>query len=370
MPRQSSSNAILAGATFFRVSDIPIIARKPVLGPITHWFAHAVMLASASLITLWMVGAIYYDVCQGAKAGRLIAVGWAIGVIFLFAAWPPLWQPFVALLCVTALFTVWWVRQKPSHNRDLDPSVAVLPRVVREGDRITIENVRNFEYRSLDDFTPCYESRTFRLANLQCLDIVFFNWGSPGMSHPVMVFDFGPDGRICVSIEVRYRQGQKYSILRSFYRQKELIFVVADERDVILRRTKYGEKQAARLYHLNVGPLELRTVFLDYITEINSLFETPRWYHGLCANCTTTHYRLPHSRFRRDWRVIANARLDRALYDDGRLDQMLPFAELSRLAYLNDIAIHAPKDGFGDHIRRELERLRHERRRNLAVEGT
>ena len=59
--------------------------------------------------------------------------------------------------------------------------------------------------------------------------------------------------------------------------------------------------------------------------------------------------------------MIANARLDRALYEDGRLDRTLPFQELRRLAYLNDIANAAPEDGFGDHIRRELERRRHER---------
>jgi hypothetical protein len=239
--------------------------------------------------------------------------------------------------------------------------VAVLPRAVRAGDVVTIENVRNFEYRSLDDFTPRYEARTFHLANLRGLDIVFFNWGSPWMSHPVLVFDFGPDGRVCMSIEVRYRKGQDYSVLRSLYRQQELTFVVADERDVILRRTKYGRPQEAHLYRFNASAEELRTAFLDYVGAINGLYERPRWYHGLCANCTTTFYRLPNSRRRLDWRVIANGRLDRALYEDGRLDRTLPFHELRRTAYLTDVANSAPEDGFGDHVRRELERRRHER---------
>ena len=181
------------------------------------------------------------------------------------------------------------------------------------------------------------------------------------MSHPVLVFDFGPDGRVCISIEVRYRKGQEYSILRSLYRQQELIFLVADERDAILRRTKYGRSQEAHLYRLNASAEELRAAFLDYVDAINSLYETPRWYHGLCANCTTSFYRLPNSRCRCDWRVLANGRLDQALYEAGRLDRTLPFPELRRAAYLNDVANSAPEDGFGDHIRRELERRRHER---------
>src|SRR5262245_11121698 len=331
------------------------------MGPILEWIVLAAMLVTAALITLWMAGAIYFDVCGGTKWGRLLALGWAIGVAAMLSAWQPLWQPFAVLLGVAAVFLVWWFLQKPSHNRDWDPTVAVLPRAVRERDAVTIENIRNFEYRSLDDFTPRYETRTFHLANLSGLDLIFFNWGLPWMSHPVFVFDFGPDGRTCVSIEVRYRKGQDFSILRSFYRQQELIFVVADERDVILRRTKYGERQEAHLYRFNTSGEELRNVFLDYIDAINRLYETPRWYHGLCANCTTTFYRLPHSRCRFDWRVLANGRLDQALYEDGRLDRTLPFEELRRIASLNAIAHCSPENGFGDHIRRELERRRHER---------
>jgi len=196
---------------------------------------------------------------------------------------------------------------------------------------------------------------------LKGADIIFFNWGSPWMSHPVLVFDFGPDGRICGSIEVRYRKGQNYSILRSLYRQQELIFVVADERDVILRRTKCGKNQEALLYRFNASSEELRTTFLDYMEAINSLCQTPRWYHGLFANCTTTYYRLPSTRRRFDWRVLANGRLDRALYEAGRLDRTLPYEELRQNARLNDIANSAPENGFGDHIRREMERRRHER---------
>jgi hypothetical protein len=328
-----------------------------------EWLLPALMLTSAAAITLWMAGAIYYDVGQASKWGRWLALVWAVGVLALFAAWQPLWQPFAVLLGVATLFVSWWLRLKPSHHRDWDPSVAVLPRVTRTGDVVTIENVRNFEYRTLDDFTARYETRTYHLANLTAIDAIFFNWGSAVMSHPVLVFDFGPDGRVCVSIEVRYQRGQEYLIFRSLYRYYELIFLVADERDAILRRTKYGpsQDQEAHLYRLVTTAEERRATLLDYIDAINDLDRTPRWYNGLCTNCTTAFYRLPSSRRRCDWRVLANARLDRALYATGRLDRSVPFAELRRSAYLNEVANSAPADGFGDHIRRELERRRHER---------
>ena len=330
------------------------------MGEALEWIAVALMLATAAVITLWTAGAIHFDVCRGTTRGRWFALAWIVGVVVLFAAWRPLWQPFVALVGVVSIFLVWWFRQRPSHDHDWHPAAAVLPRTARDKDAITIENVRNFEYRSLEDFTPRRETRTYRLANLRGADVIFFVWEVSWMGHPVLVFDFGPDGRICMSIEVRFKKGENYSVLRALYRQHELIFLAADERDVILRRTKYSLNQQAYLYPLNAGAEELRAVFLDYADAIDSVYEKPRWYNVLFANCATSFYRLPSTRPRYDWRVIANGRLDEALYKEGRIDRTVPFAQLRRFAHLNEAANAAPEEGFGDHIRRELTRRREE----------
>ncbi|WP_439622628.1 lipoprotein N-acyltransferase Lnb domain-containing protein [Gemmata sp.] len=328
---------------------------------LSSWVATLLVWVVAVGTALWVAGAIYFDACGGSRLGKLLGLAWVGGAVTLLAAWEPLWQPAAALAAATAVFVAWWLRQQPSHNRDWDPSVAVLPRAEVSGDAVAIRGLRNFDYPAPGAFTPRYETRTVRLSNLVAADVIFFTWGSRWMSHPVLVFDFGPDGRVCVSVEVRYRKGQGFSTLRSLYRQQELAIVLADERDAILRRTRYATNQVGRLYRLAAPPDELRVVFLDYVAAVNALYDRPRWYHGLCMNCTTTFYRLPGTRLRLDWRVIANGLLDRALYDGGRLDTSLPFDELRRRAVLNDIANAAPAAGFGDHLRTELERRRHER---------
>lgn len=325
-----------------------------------HWIASVLLLAMAIGISLWTAGAIYFDVGRGARWSWAPTLAWCLFVVGLFATWQPPWRPCAVLLAITLIFVCWWLALKPSHDREWDASVAALPRAVRRGDVVTIENVRNSEYRSFDDFTARYETRSYHLANLQAADIIFFYWGSPWMSHPVLVFDFGPDGRVCMSIEVRFRKGQRYAVLRSLYRQQELIYLVVDERDAVLRRTKHGRIDGY-LYRLNEDAARLRTVFLDYVAAINDLYDNPRWYHALCANCTTSFYRLPNSRRRWDWRVIVNGRLDRALYETGRLDRSLPFEELRRTGYINTIAETAPQARFGEYLRSEIERLRHGR---------
>ena len=107
---------------------------------IVEWVVLAILLAVAAPVTLWMVGAIYYDLCGGAAWGRWLALGWLGGVVALFAFWKPLWQPFAVVLGVAAVFLAWWLRQKPRHDRDWQPEVAVLPRAVRDGDAVMIES--------------------------------------------------------------------------------------------------------------------------------------------------------------------------------------------------------------------------------------
>lgn len=315
-----------------------------------HWAVVVLLLALSAVVALWTAGAIYYDVGDRTGFRRTLALGWLAAVVALFALWQPVWQPFLVVQGVFVGFTAWWLTLKPRQNRDWDDTTNRLPRADIDGDTVRLHNVWNHEYRTFTDFTHRYAIRTVRLNNLVAVDVLFFYWGSAWMCHPVMCFDFGPDGRVCFSIEVRFRKGEAYSPLRGLYRQHEMAVHVTDEYDAIARRTKYGT-DAGYLYRLHVPAERVRNMFLDYVTAVNRLARTPQWYHVLCANCTTSFFDFPHSPRRCDWTVIANGRLPRSLYADGVLDRSVPFDVLRCAAYLNEIVKTAPREGFGDYIR-------------------
>ncbi len=314
----------------------------------------ALIYLVSAVIVLWTAGAIFYDAGRATFVGRVTAIAWILAAALAFWLWQPPRVPFAVLLVLFAGFLFWWFRQRPSHERAWDPNFARLPRVDLEGDTLTIHDLRNTDYPAVGERSIRFETRTLHLSRLCGLDVLILFWGSPFMCHPMFVFDFGADGRICISIEVRYRLGQDYGVLRSLYRQQELMYVVSDERDAILLRTRHREGQELYLYRWNVGAIEVRHILFDYIDSINRIVTGPRWYNGLTSNCTTSIYAQGRARIEWDWRLLFNGKLDQLMYERGRLDRRLPFEALVQQSHINEIANAAPADGFGDHLRREL----------------
>ncbi len=305
-------------------------------------------------ITFWMAGAIYFDVGRSKLFALPLMLLWLIAVTAGFICWQPLWQPFLILLITFFCFCIWWFSQKPSNNRLWDPNYVELARFEQIGNALTVYNVRNTDYRSLEDFTAIHETRRYHLSNLQGADAVIIYWGSSWMCHPMIIFDFGSEGRLCLSIEVRYRIDQEFGFWRSLYRQQELIYVASDERDSILKRSKYSENHDVYLYHLLTEKKELEKFFSEYVLNANNLVNNPHWYHGLTTNCTTSIYRQRGDKISWDWRWLFNGKLDKLLYDHERLDQSIPFTKLKNESWVNDIASSAPVDGFGNYIRNKL----------------
>jgi hypothetical protein len=292
----------------------------------------------AGIAIVWATGALFFDLPAPFVIRKIAAVTWLIGA---FVAWFFLPHRRWCRLIVGLIFCFilgWWLSIAPQQNRNWKPDVAVLPDATIEGDRVTIHNVRNFEWRSLIDFTPRYDTRTYNLSRLSGADLFVIYWGSPLIAHSIASFDFGEQGRICFSIETRPERGKSYSAIGGLYRQFELIYVAVDERDAIRVRTNIRKDEEVYLYHLNLPLEEIRTRFGEYLRRMNQLHDRPEWYNALTSNCTT-NIRTQHVVAKPapwDWRILVDGKGDELLYERGVLDRSLPFAELKRRAHIND----------------------------------
>ena len=253
-----------------------------------------------------------------------------------------------------------WLAIPPSNEREWQPDVTTLAFADIDGDRVLIHNVRNAEYRSETDYVVRLEDWALDLTKLRSLDMFLVYWGSPLIAHTIMSWGFEGDRYLAISIETRKEKGEQYSALRGFFRQYELVFVVADERDVVRLRTNVRGEDVY-VYRLDTPAADARALLLGYLAEINRLRERPEWYNALTDNCTTAIHRLAHVGARRSWwswKLFLNGRLDELAYDLGAIDRSLPFVALKAKSHINEQARAAGDDPrFSVRIREGLPRM-------------
>ena len=313
-----------------------------------------VLFAAVTLLALaWAFGALYYDGpspwLAGVQASAILAVcviarGWRLK-LGISGAW-------------FAIVLAWWLTLKPTHEDDWQPDVAQLAWAEINGDEVTLHNVRNCDYRSETNYTPRWETRSVRLSQITGIDIAINYWGSPWMAHPIASFQFADAPPLCFSIETRKKSGQSYSAIGGLYRQFALVYIVADERDVIRVRTNYRKGEDIYLYRTTAAADQARVRFLEYLHSLNGIREHPRWYNAITTNCTTA-IRDQHPAAQRlpwDWRLLLNGKADELMYEHHAIATGgLPFADLKRRSLINPAALAADAaPDFSARIRESL----------------
>lgn len=289
---------------------------------------------------VWAAGALYFDLPWTGLRGPA-AIAYLLLVIVAAFLVRGAWKRVAALFAAFGIVCAWWLTLQPSNDRDWQADVAKTAWAEIDGDKVTIHNFRNFDYRSATDIVPHWETRTVRLSQLKEADISINFWGSELMAHPIASFQFNDAPPVCISIEIRREIGESFSALGGLYRWFELIYIVGDERDIIRVRTNIRTGEDVYLYRLTLSPEEARKRFMEYIVAMNELHEHPRWYNAIFANCTTA-IRSQRARAYRavwDWRMLINGKGDQFLFErDAIVTGGLTFPELRKQAHINEAA--------------------------------
>ena len=307
----------------------------------------------------WGAFALWYQ-APGGTTGKILGVFvWSAFSITMVVM---IWQARLAVgllvfLLIFAGLLIWWVRLAPSNDGEWADDVARMTSGTVDGSRVTLYNVRNFDWRSKTDYTQRWETRSYDLDRLRSVDMIMSYWGLQAIAHMLISFGFDDGSRVVFSVEIRRQTFQAFSEVGGFFKEFELSVIAADERDVIRVRTNVrGEDDY--LYQLRMPLSDMRSLFLGYVGEANTLLEQPRFYNTVTVNCTTLVYQMMKrivGRLPLDYRLLLSGYLPEYVYGVGGLDRNFSLEELRAQGRITERAKSSDRSAnFSQAIRRGL----------------
>jgi Domain of unknown function (DUF4105) len=310
------------------------------------------------LLQFWASGVIYFCSFPNNSTHRgIIAIIYLlVFLIFVFSQKGKTRALLKSLIGFLIIF-LWFSSIRVNPNA-IYPEHLKAPYAEINDNDVTIHNVRYNRYRTKEDFDVYYETRTYDISKLKTLDIFVNYWGMDAIAHAFVSFGFGDGRYLPISIEIRPEVGEAYGMLDGLFKQYELLYLWADERDVVLTRTNI-RKQDAYLYRVNMKPESIRKLFVSMLKRTNNLYKKPEFYNTLLESCTNTigdhviNEGLVDIPF---WkRRFLSGDVDKRMYNMGLLDTKVPFDVLRKKSKINERALDAGNvSDFSEKIRAHL----------------
>lgn len=307
-------------------------------------------LASATVLLYgaWGGFSLWYKLPFSRLALWLVIGGWLLLSLMMgvcIARWrrPVARTLLVVYLLAAVGLAAWWGTLAPSNDKVWADDVARMTHGSNVGNLVTLQNVRNFDWRTETDYTPRWETRRYDLDRLATVDLVLSYWGNPAIAHTLVSFGFDNGEHIVFSVEIRKERHEVFSEVGGFFKQFEMSVVAADERDIVQVRTG-ARGEDVFLYNINMPVSAMRELFLAYVETANDLVREPRFYHTVTANCTTIVYRMMQAivpGLPADYRILLSGYLPDYLYKLGALDMRYALEDLKAWAYIGERAARA-----------------------------
>jgi len=241
----------------------------------------------------------------------------------------------LVIALVILSFLVYVALRTPSHEGNWSEDQSVLPSVSTYGDFITVHNVRQARYKSVDDYEITHTDTTFRLNDIKKAWLAIEPFGSLSLfglkaAHVLISFQLHNGTYISISPEIRKKRDKKFAPVRALFRWYEIMYVVADEKDVIELRTTC-RKDTVLLYPLKLNTNVVQNLFTDMAAKINQIHSKALFYNTALHSCTTNiaqHLRnvsIPMPRYHPLY--LLPKTLDSVFYKRGLIDTDLSLDE-------------------------------------------
>ena len=184
------------------------------------------------LFTIFVNLSIYFRV-DNLLLSILSILMFSISCILLIRSFKFNLTAFGVYVFLTVLWLLWYGSLKPSNDKVWQKDVEVLSYATQNDNLITVHNIRNFKYTTEESYESSYYDEVYDLDKLSGIDFIATHWMGPNVAHTFLSFSFSDDKHLAISIEARKEIGESYSMIRGFFKENELYYVVADERDLI-----------------------------------------------------------------------------------------------------------------------------------------
>lgn len=246
------------------------------------------------------------------------------------------------LLLLVCGYIVLTIVVRPSNNRNWNIDQAVPALSTISTTTISIQNIRNFTYRTTEDFTPSYYDLTLARGSVKKVWFVVEPFARPGFAHTFLSFEFDNGKFLSISVEIRKEIGESFDPLKGVLRQYEIMYVIADEHDVINLRTNYRNDNVF-LYPAKISTAKANELFENMLVRANTLEEYPEFYNTLTNTCTTNIVDHINSVADKkvipfDKRVLFPEDSDYYAYELGLIDTTLSKENLREEYRINELA--------------------------------
>jgi len=273
-----------------------------------------VLCVSLLLLVAWAVLALYHFEHWPHWVGAVLAGLWLAAIAAALYCWGLSRWIVLAILGDVLLVRLLWCWQDPSAVRDWEPVQRHQAAARADGDTLVVEHLRHARYRSETSAAIAWESRRYRLSELERVELFiepFARWR--GMAHAFISFGFADGDWLALSIEARRERGERYGPLAGCFRRYELLYVLADERDVIGLRALLRGNPIYR-YRLKIDAASARSLLRDVLDRAAQLRSEPEFYHSVSNSCSSNlvaHIeRLAEAELGLDWRTVMPGNAD------------------------------------------------------------
>lgn len=296
------------------------------------------MIAAFVLGGAFAAGVIWYHAPAGKLINGVLALAWfafALACVGVYVRGKD-WRALAAVAAPFAVVLTWFILIQPSNDRVWSPEMARLLTYSRDGDTLTVKNVRNFDWTGPKTANERWETRRYNLSQLKSVDVLSLYWKGPRVAHTYFSFVWQDGEALSLSVEIRKETDETYSPVAGFFKAYELSILAGDERDFYGWRVHFP-KEDIQLFHTRANSSEAGKLLIALLDSANEHAVEPEFYNTLTENCTTEVWMFTDAMGLGepvDWRLFASGYLPEFLYDLRLLDRSRSIEDLRATAHI------------------------------------